>query len=299
MEKKDLVSIVVCSYNQGKYIRECLDSVKAQTYPNIQLIVADDASPDNSVQVFENWLSENNYPAITNFHQKNTGLATVLNECIKLIEGKYVKVIAADDFLHPEAIEKCVAELEKRGQDYGMVFTDTYGIDENSNSIPDIADYNSLGNIDKDDFRKLLIKGNRVAALTVVMTKEALIKTGEYKSDYLVEDYYRWLKINALYYIAYIPEKLAYYRIHGENISTSKKQRIDTETLILQMMFDKNGDAKDKINDKTQKSYFTGEKISSEYSKAYQQYPYHIKRLKIAIQYKLPVSLYKFLSKII
>lgn len=299
MEKKDLVSIVVCSYNQGKYIKECLDSLKAQTYPNIQLIVADDASPDNSVQVFENWLSENNYPAITNFHQKNTGLATVLNECIEHIEGKYVKVIAADDFLHPEAIEKCVAELEKSGQDYGMVFTDTYGIDENSNSIPDIADYNSLGNIDKDDFRKLLIKGNRVAALTVVMTKEALIKTGEYKSDYLVEDYYRWLKINALYYIAYIPEKLAYYRIHGENISTSKKQRIDTETLILQMMFDKNGDAKDKINDKTQTSYFTREEISSEYSKAYQQYPYNIKRLKIAIQYKLPVSLYKFLSKII
>ncbi|SHL02242.1 glycosyltransferase family 2 protein [Chryseobacterium polytrichastri] len=299
MEKKDLVSIVVCSYNQGKYIKECLDSVKAQTYPNIQLIVADDASPDNSVQVFENWLSENNYPATTHFHQKNTGLATVLNECIELIEGKYVKVIAADDFLHPEAIEKCVAELEKSGKDYGMVFTDTYGIDENSNSIPDIADYNSLGNINKDDFRKLLIKGNRVAALTVLMTKEALIKTGEYKSDYLVEDYYRWLKINALYYIAYIPEKLAYYRIHGENISISKKQRIDTETLILQMMFDKNGDAKDKINDKTQKSYFTGEKISSEYSKAYQKYPYHIKRLKIAIQYKLPVSLYKFLSKII
>lgn len=299
MEKRDLVSIVVCSYNQGKYIKECLDSIKAQTYPNIQLIVADDASPDNSVQIFENWLSENNYPAITNFHQKNTGLATVLNECIELIEGKYVKVIAADDFLHPEAIEKCVAELEKSGQDYGMVFTDTYGIDENSNSIPDIADYNSLGNIDKDDFRKSLIKGNRVAALTVLMRKEALIKTGEYKSDYLVEDYYRWLKISALYYIAYIPEKLAYYRIHGENISTSKKQRIDTETLILQMMFDKNGDAKDKINDRTQKSYFTGEKISLEYIKAYQKYPYHIKRLKIAIQYKLPVSLYKFLSKII
>ena len=59
-----LVTIVVVSYNHSKYIKENLDSILSQTYPNIQLIVADDASPDNSVEVFEEWLSNNNYPAL-------------------------------------------------------------------------------------------------------------------------------------------------------------------------------------------------------------------------------------------
>ncbi|MBK1894416.1 glycosyltransferase family 2 protein [Chryseobacterium paridis] len=299
MMEVPLVTVVVISYNHSAYIKECLDSIKNQTYSNIQLIVGDDASQDNSVSIFENWLSDNNFLAEKKFHSKNTGLAEILNECIKLAKGKYIKLIAADDFLHPEAIEKSVEELEKLGNNFGMVFTDTYGVDENSNRIPDIADYDSLGNIDKDIFRKQLIKGNRIAALTVVMRKEALIKTGEYKSDFITEDYFRWLKINALYYIAYIPQKLAYYRIHESNLSSSKKERIDIETLILQMMFDKDGDVKDKLNGITQKQYIAGEKMSLQYIEAYKKYPFNIKRLSIALQYKVPVFLYKFLNKII
>lgn len=299
LETKDLVTIIVSSYNQEKYIKECLDSIKAQTYSNIQLIVADDASKDGSVNVFENWLQENNYPASNNFHQKNTGLATMLNECIELIEGNYVKVIAADDFLHPEAIEKCVAELEKLGSGYGMVYTDTYAINDYSDIIEDIADYDALGNIDKDIFRKELIKSNRIAALTVLMRKEALLNTGEYKSDFLIEDYYRWLKISASYYIAYIPEKLAYYRIHDSNLSSARKQRIETENLILQMMFDKEGEIKEKINSLTQKYYLNREELPSEYIDAYKQYPYHMKRLNFALQNKVPVFIYKFFNKII
>lgn len=298
MEKKDLVSIVVCSYNQGKYIKECLDSVKAQTYPNIQLIVADDASLDNSVQVFENWLLENNYPAITNFHQKNTGLATVLNECIELIEGKYVKFIAADDFLHPESIEECILKLESLDEKYGMVFTDTHAIDDNSNILPDIADYNKLGGVSPEVFKKELLLGNRIAALTVVMKKEALIKTGPYKADFIIEDYYRWLKINTLYHIAYIPRKLSYYRLHDLNISSAKKERIDEECLYLQMMFDKNGDMRRPINHKISKLYESN-KLSDFLLNQFKQYPYKRRKLKLAIQYKISSKLYKFLSKII
>lgn len=298
MEKKDLVSIIVCSYNQGKYIKECLDSIKVQTYPNIQLIVADDASQDNSVQVFENWLAENNYAASTNFHQKNTGLATVLNECIKLVEGKYVKIIAADDFLHPESIEECVAKLESLGEDYGMVYTDTYAINDQSNIIADIADYDTLGGIEPEIFKKELLLGNRIAALTVLMKKEALMKTGAYKADFIIEDYYRWLKISTLYHIAYVPRKLAYYRLHDSNISSSKKERIDEECLYLQMMFDKNGMLRRPINYKIGKLYESN-KLSEFLLNQFKEYPYKRRKLKLAVQYKIPAQLYKFLNKII
>ena len=299
MNTVPLVTIVVVSYNQSKYIRENLDSIKAQTYSNIELIVADDASPDNSIEVFEEWLSSNNYNAKKNYHTKNTGLATVLNECIELASGKYIKLIAADDFLHPEAIEKCVYKLEDSGNQYGMVFTDTYAINDDSEIITDIADYNSLGDVDPLVFRKELIKGNRIAALTVLMILDVVKKTGKYDSEFIVEDYYRWLKINQNYLITYIPEKLAYYRQHTSNISKVKADRIEQEDIVLKLMFDKDGLAKDYVNSKIFYRYTNEFSLDSNLKKHYSNYPYKIKRLDIAIKYNLPVYIYKFICKVL
>lgn len=294
-----LVSIVVVSYNHSKYIRENLDSIKAQTYPNIELIVADDASPDNSVEVFEKWLAENTYPAKKNYHTKNTGLATMLNECTEMITGKYVKFIAADDFLHPHSIEKCVRKLEELGEEYGMVFTDTFAVNENSEIEKDIADYNALGMISKEAFRKSLLTGNKIAALTVLMSKKALDSTGAYDSKFLAEDYYRWLKISAKFYIGYVPEKLAYYRLHSENISIAKRKKIAEEVLELQLMFDKDGTCKNIINSDVLRLYLRKNELNKNIKSLYVQYPYHTKRLSWAIKYNLPVSWYKTLNNFI
>ncbi|WP_415325253.1 glycosyltransferase family 2 protein [Chryseobacterium sp. MMS23-Vi53] len=298
MDKK-LVSIIVCSYNHEKYIPECLNSIKAQTYPNIQLIVADDASQDNSSQTFENWLKENNYPAKTNFHQKNTGLSTVLNECVKLVEGDFIKVIAADDFLHPEAIEKCVTKLENSGEEFGMVYTDTFTINDASEIVEDIADYNKTGNLDPHVYRKEILKGNRIPALTVLMRIKALKETGKYDSKLIVEDYYRWLKINEKYLICYIPEKLAYYRMHTENISKTKAERVDLEFAMLQTMFDKEGIVRDKINGFIQEKYLAKKEIPKEFFELYKNYPFNVKRLVFCIQNNIPPSIYKTVCKFI
>nr|WP_315030740.1 glycosyltransferase family A protein [uncultured Chryseobacterium sp.] len=299
MGNKKLVSIIVCSYNHEKYIKECLDSIIKQTYTNIQLIVADDASSDNSVQVYKSWLSTNNYSAITNFHEINTGVATVLNECIELAGGEYIKLIAADDYLHPECIEQSISKLESAGEEYGMVFTNTFTVDDSSTILRDYADYDALGDIDPHTFRKELIKGNRIAALTVLLRSRALKETGLYDSRFIAEDYFRWLKINEKYLIAYVPKKLTYYRLHEENISKVKAERIEKETLLLQIMFDKDGDVKQKINSLTQRYYLAKESLSPDFIQAYQQYPYHIKRLSFALQYNIPPSVYKVLNKII
>lgn len=294
-----LVSIVVISYNQAKYIKENLDSLKAQTYPNWELIVADDASSDNSVEIFEAWLKENNYPAKKMYNQKNTGLATVLNKCIELATGKYIKMIAADDFLHPEIIEKSTQKLEILGKDYGMIYTDTFAINDDSDIISDIADYDFLGNSDPHIFKKELLKGNRIAALTVLMRTDVLKETGKYDSTFIIEDYYRWLKISAKYLIAYIPEKLAYYRIHSQNISKIKAKKIEMEAIHLQMMFDKEGVARENVNKYILTSYISGQKFTKDFIHAYHEYPFYIKRLCFAIKFNLPIPIYKFLNKFV
>lgn len=294
-----LVSIVVVSYNQGKYIRENLDSIKSQTYPNIELIVADDASSDNSIEVFDCWLEENNYSAKKNYHTKNTGLATVLNECIEMATGKYIKLIAADDYLHPESIERCVNRLEQLGNEYGMVFSDTYTINDDSKIIADIADYDKLGSIEPELFRQELIKGNCIPALTIMMKLSALKETGRYDSKFIVEDYYRWLKINEKYLIAYIPEKLAYYRQHINNISKLKADRIETEDVILKLIFDKKGIAKRIIRDYIMVRLINGYKIDAEVWNTYKKYDYRNKILVVCSCFNFPPFGYRVLNRII
>lgn len=298
MNVQPLVTIVVISYNQGKYIKENLDSIKNQSYPNIELIVADDASTDKSVEIFDNWLIDNNYPAKKNYHQKNTGLATMLNECIELATGKYIKLIAADDFLHLEAIEKCVQKLEELGETYGMIFTDTFAIDENSRIINDIADYNSLGNITPLEFKKELIRGNRIPALTVIMRLTVLKETGQYDSKLIVEDYYRWLKINEKYFITYIPEKLAYYRQHDNNISKLKEDRIILESIWLKIIFDKDGLCKDEINYYVLNRFLNNADIPSDFKTDYCNYRHASKRLSKSLKFNIPKSLFKVINKI-
>lgn len=296
--EQPLVTIVVVSYNHSRFIKENLNSIKNQTYKNIQLIVGDDASPDHSVEVFEEWLKENNYPAEKNFHTQNTGLPTMLNECVELTKGKYIKIIAADDFLHPESIEKSVSALEDLGNEYGMSFSDTYAINNDSQIIQDIADYDAMGKVDPSIFKEDLLKGNRIAALTVLAKTEVIRETGKYDTQFIIEDYYRWLKISEKYLIAYIPEKLAYYRLHEENISKVKAEKIEKEAALLQMMFDKKGVAKSSINTAVEKFYFSGTELSEEYLTAYRAYPFHLKKLDFAIKKNLPIPLYKILKKI-
>ncbi|AZA78950.1 glycosyltransferase [Chryseobacterium sp. G0186] len=296
--EQPLVTIVVVSYNHSRFIKENLDSIKNQTYTNIQLIVGDDASPDHSVEVFEEWLKENNYSAEKNFHTQNTGLPTMLNECVDLAKGKYIKIIAADDFLHPESIEKSVLTLENLGNEYGMSFSDTYAINNESEIIQDIADYDAMGKVDPSIFKENLLIGNRIAALTVLAKTDVIRETGKYDTQFIIEDYYRWLKISEKYLIAYIPQKLAYYRLHEDNISKIKAERIEKEAALLQMMFDKKGIAKGSVNIITQKYYLEGKKLSEEYLNAYKAYPFHLKRLIFSIQNNIPPFLYKIANKL-
>lgn len=235
--EQPLVSVIVVSYNHSKYIRENLDSIKAQTYPNIELIVADDASKDNSVEVFEAWLSENNYSAKKNFHKQNTGFATTLNECIEMASGEYIKLIAADDFLHPESIEKCMQEFAKN-DNLGFVFSDTYFVDKHSNIFENNLFGRELYSLPYEELKEELMNRCFICAATSVIFREAIIKTGKYDPTKMVEDYERWLRIiTSGYDFTLIPEKLTYYRSHGENISSISNGRMAEEVFILNFKY--------------------------------------------------------------
>ncbi|MGV8947464.1 MAG: glycosyltransferase family 2 protein [Lutibacter sp.] len=291
--EQPLVSVVVVSYNQAQYIIQNLNSLKSQTFTNWELIVADDASPDDSVEVFRDWLRENKVSAKVIFHTKNTGLATVLNEAIELCNGEYVKFIAADDYMHAECLEKSVQCLQAKGKGYGMVFTDTFYIDENNQHLSNFEDFSLSGKIPATEFHEMLIKSNRIGAPTVLMKTDVVKETGKYNAKFIVEDYQRWLMISEKYFITYVPEKLTYYRIHESNISKTKADRILAEDRMLQMMYDHNGIVKNMINHYMQDNYLTKKDIYVDLLHVYSSYPFRKKVLTFCMNNKIPVIIYK------
>jgi len=107
-----LVSVVVISYNSASTIVETLDSIKAQTYQNIELIVTDDCSPDKlTIEIIQKWLDVNSkrfvYAELVTT-DKNTGVSGNINRGVSKSHGEWIKSIAGDDLLIPTAIEEYV-----------------------------------------------------------------------------------------------------------------------------------------------------------------------------------------------
>lgn len=102
-----LVSVRVITYNSSKTVIETLDSVKNQTYQNIELIISDDCSPDNTVEICSAWLEANKDRFVRTeliTVPKNTGTAANINRAIRACRGEFIKGIAGDDILEPECI---------------------------------------------------------------------------------------------------------------------------------------------------------------------------------------------------
>lgn len=287
-----LVSFIVGSYNHSEFVKECLDSIKNQTYKNWELIVADDASKDNSVEIIKNWLKENNISAKTNFHTENKGFATTLNECIEMAEGKYVNIIAADDYFHPEFLNKCVSSLEKKDDNFGVVFSNCFIIKEDKSLINYHDNYDFYP--DHVQFRKNLKISNPIPALSTLIKRKVLIDTGLYDKNILIEDYDRWLRINENYFFDFVPEKLSYHRKHGENISEINKRIVFIEEILLRLKYDTALEQKAKMNNDIKKIYTTSadkqelKKVSEKYSQYKGKEPW----LNFCLKFGLPVKLY-------
>ena len=114
---RDLVSVLILAYNAEKYIRDLLESIKDQTYQNIEIIISDDASKDDTVRIAQVWKDENRLclkKMMIRSSEQNQGVVKNANLGFELCNGRYIKVIAADDKLAPVKIrdihccsEKC------------------------------------------------------------------------------------------------------------------------------------------------------------------------------------------------
>jgi|GEM_PF-756160 len=258
MYEKELVSVVVPSFNHGKYIDKTIKSVMNQTYENIELIVIDDKSSDNSIDIIKSLESDiknrfDNYQFI--FKDANLGLTDSLNRGLYLAKGEYFTYIQSDDVIYKDKIYLSVETFKKLSEDYSFIFSDVFFIDEEDN----LTYYTSEGK-KFDTWMKLmryhypwlnskdichygfLIRGNFIPAMGNFFRKRWLEKVNGWseflyykdkKLKFINEDYPMWLKLSKVSKFYFLDNQLAYFRIHKKNTSTTKAKDSNIEVLYL------------------------------------------------------------------
>lgn len=119
-----LVSVVVITYNSSKYVLETLESIKSQTYKNIELVISDDCSTDETVTICRDWVEENEHRFIRTRVievEKNTGVAPNCNRGLDAAEGEWIKVIAGDDLLLFDAVANFITFVSAKKDRFFVV----------------------------------------------------------------------------------------------------------------------------------------------------------------------------------
>jgi len=240
-----LVSVVFPCYNHEKYIIECLESIKSVDYNNIEIIMIDDGSTDNSFEIAEEWLRRNkayfaNY--VIN-KQENQGVCTTLNRLIKLVNGKYIAWLASDDKLVKNSLQIRVDFLEKN-KDKLVVFGDARSIDEDGNILCEEFQKNIMGAnkkalvCDKTRNSELILKWSVPGPVLLVDKKiynNNLI--GLYDETLVGEDRDFFLRCMSKNILGYIEETVAEYR--EVRTSLSRNKDIKKEVAPYWMLSDK------------------------------------------------------------
>ena len=223
--EKPLVSIIVITYNSAKYVLETLESAKNQTYNNTELIVSDDGSDDQTIEICKNWIEENKdrfVRAELITVEENTGIPANLNRGVRLAKGFWIKPIAGDDVLLPRYLEKML-EFACDNLEAQVLFSRIFylkGSLISKDSVIKISNENTL-----EGQRRYLLSGSGLKAPSVLIRRAALINCGLYFEKYkLFEDAPMWLSLNKSGYLfAFNQEFLVKYRIHENNVFSGKK----------------------------------------------------------------------------
>jgi glycosyltransferase involved in cell wall biosynthesis len=211
--KNNLVSIITPSYNSSKFISQTIESVLAQTYQDWEMIIVDDASPDNSNKIIEKYIQKDTRIKLIKL-KKNSGPAVARNTAIEEASGRFIAFLDADDLWLPEKLEKQINFMERNN--YFLTYSSYNLISENNKNL------NKTIIAPKKINYHMLLKSNKIGCLTAIYNAEELGKI------YMPlinkrQDYGLWLKILKKIDYAYgIEEVLATYRILNNSISSNK-----------------------------------------------------------------------------
>ena len=217
MEEKK-ISIVLPVYNGAMYLAESIESVIAQTYANWELIIVDDCSSDNTLDIAMDYASKDaRIKVLTN--PLNLKLPSSLNVGFEHASGVYYTWTSDDNKYKPNAL-RVMAKCLESNPSAAMVYANYTRIDANGTEIEPIKSLDV----------KHIFTGNVIGAC-FLYTADVAKKIGNYDADmFLAEDYDYWIRLYELGKVSHIEEDLYYYRIHGKSLSETKKKMVAEQT---------------------------------------------------------------------
>ncbi|MCW3079603.1 glycosyltransferase [Segetibacter sp.] len=223
---RPLVSIGVPYYNSQNYIFDTLESIKNQTYENIELLLINDCSPDNSQAIVDNWLDvyRNRFANVVQIvNPANRGLAYSCKELEKVAKGIFFSKLDSDDIILPGKIAKQVNFLLAH-PNIALVYSNTMLIDEKGNLLSEdyFAKQNFSTVVNKmgpsgSVFHQLLIE-DFIPNPSVLIRKSILDSAGGYDETLFNEDWDLWLRIAKTHPVGFMEGFYSQYRIHSESM---------------------------------------------------------------------------------
>ncbi|WP_176720532.1 glycosyltransferase [Brachyspira hampsonii] len=245
IKSNPLISIIIPVYNGENYIEDSISSALNQTYRNIEVIVVDDGSKDNTANIINNFSSK-----ITYIYKDNGGVSSALNCAIKAAKGDYISWLSHDDIYYPNKIEEEVNEL-KNTDEKTVIYSGFEFVNEKLELIT------AFENSSKTEYRRLnnnfySILLSDIGGCTLLIPKVVFSNVGFFNENLLcVQDYDFWFRMfKHGYKVKYIPKVLLQYRIHKKQDSNSKKDLLRNEGNKLWINILKN------INDDEYQSIF-------------------------------------------
>lgn len=212
-----LLTILIPNHNYAEYIGRSIDSVMAQDYPAIELIVVDDGSQDGSVDEVRRKLTRKNRLVRSELIvlEHNRGKLGAINAALSRLRGEYLITLDADDWLREDYASRCISELrERRLRDpsLGFIYSDCNLVDNNANAI--------------DEGRSVTFDRNLVEQVSflpepALMLTRAFMEVAPFDETIRVATKHdKWCRVVANGWTGHhIPEPLFYYRMHTNNLS--------------------------------------------------------------------------------
>ncbi|MTI40560.1 glycosyltransferase family 2 protein [Fulvivirga lutimaris] len=220
-----LVSVIALCYNHERFVKEAIESVLNQTYPNIELIVVDDASTDNSHKVIEQLAKE--YAQIKYMPlERNIGSCAAFNVGYKASKGDFIIDFATDDILLPARIEKGVFALQNAGDDFGVNFSNAHIVDESNSVLKEFYETDNKGKAlqppPEGDIYSMLVKRYFICPPTLFSKREVFEYLGGYNEKLTYEDFDFLVRSSRKYKYCYTDEVLVHRRVLPNSMSTKQ-----------------------------------------------------------------------------
>jgi glycosyltransferase involved in cell wall biosynthesis len=218
MENGAKVSVIIPAYNRSDYIDQTILSVLNQSYPNIELIVVDDGSTDDTYEKIQAYGDK--LTLLSHANRGNKGQSASINLGLAKVGGKYIAILDSDDYWELNKLQIQVLFLEKN-MNVGLVYTNGYAVDANGDKLYPIYDNKHL---EPNDPNMVLLDCYIALPVNSLVRREVYDIVGEFDETYrAAQDHDMLLRIAEVTELAYLPDSLWYYRRHGDSISSQQQ----------------------------------------------------------------------------